>query len=123
MLRLSYQSPEGAMAPQGEAGFPATLSTWVREIVGAIPGPAQSTIAELLVGAMLGGGGHVTRALLAVTPRRGWRAHHWMLERGRFRLLGLVAALCGIVRRETRRPRRLAPLDRTPAPPRPAQAP
>ena len=33
MVRLSYQSPEGAMAPQGEAGFPATLSTWVREIV------------------------------------------------------------------------------------------
>ena len=84
MLRLSYQSPEGAMAPQGEAGFPATLSTWVREIVGAIPGPAQSTIAELLVGAMLGGGGHVTRAFLAVTPRRGWQAYHWMLERGRF---------------------------------------
>ena len=82
MLRLSYQPPEGAMAPQGEAGFPATLSTWVREIVGAIPGPARSTIAELLVGAMLGGGGHVTRALLAVTPRRGWQAYHGMLATG-----------------------------------------
>src|SRR4028119_122676 len=118
MLRLSYQPPEGAMAPQGEAGFPATLSTWVRGIVGAIPGPARSTvaqplaaatgggcearrctwvresggaipgparspIAELLVGAMLGGGGHVARALLAVTPRRGWQAYPWVLGRGR----------------------------------------
>jgi hypothetical protein len=49
MLRLSDQPPEGAMVPQGEAGFPATLSRWVREIVGSIPGPARSTIAELLV--------------------------------------------------------------------------
>ena len=123
MLRLSYQPPEGAMAPQGEAGFPATLSTWVREIVGAIPAPARSTIAELLVGAMLGGGGHVTRAFLAVTPRRGWQAYHWMLERGRFRLLGLVAALCGIVRRETRGPRRFAIIDDTLAPRCSAKAP
>src|SRR5918993_1781554 len=112
------------MAPQGEAGFPATLSTWVREIVGPIPGPARSTIAERLVGAMLGGGGHVTRALLAVTPRRGWQACHWMLERGRFRLLGLAAALCGIVRRETRGgPRRFAVIDDTLAPRCSAEAP
>ena len=82
-----------------------------------------STIAELLVGAMLGGGGHVTRALLAVTPRRGWQAYHWMLERGRFRLLGLVAALCGIVRRETRGPRRFAVVDDTLAPRCSAKAP
>ena len=39
-----------------------------------------------------------------------------MLERGRFRLLGLVAALCGIVRRETRGPRRFAIVDDTLAP-------
>src|SRR5829696_8913680 len=123
MLRPSDQPPEGAMAPQGEAGFPATLSTWVREIVGPIPGPARSTIAELLVGAMLGGGGHVTRALLAVTPRRGWQAYHGMLERGRFRLLGLVAALCGIVRRETHGPRRFAIIDDTLAPRCSAKAP
>ena len=123
MLRLSDQPPEGAMAPQGEAGFPATLSRWVREIAGSIPGPARSTIAELLVGAMLGGGGHVTRAILAVTPRRGWQAYHWMLERGQFRLLGLVAALCGIVRRETCGPRRFAVVDDTLAPRCSAKAP
>src|SRR3712207_9002886 len=69
MLRLSNHTPEGAMAPQGEAGFPATLSRWVREIVGAIPGPARSTVAELILGALLGGGGHVTQAVLALTPR------------------------------------------------------
>src|ERR687898_1056624 len=104
------------MAPQAEAGFPATLSTWVQEIVRSTPEPARATLAELLIGAMLGGGGHVTRAILALTPRLGWQAYHWMLERGRFRLLGLVAALCGIVRRETRGPRRFAIIDDTLAP-------
>ncbi|HZH47967.1 MAG TPA: transposase, partial [Roseococcus sp.] len=112
------------MAPQGEAGVPATLSRWVREIVGAIPGPARSTVAELILGALLGGGGHVTRAVLALTPRLGWQAYHWMLERGRFRLLGLVAALCGIGRRETcGGPRRFAIIDDTLAPRCSARAP
>jgi DDE superfamily endonuclease len=111
------------MAPQAEAGFPATLSTWVREIVRSTPEPARATLAELLIGAMLGGGGHVTRAILALTPRLGWQAYHWMLERGRFRLLGLVAALCGVVRRETRGPRRFAIIDDTLAPRCSAKAP
>jgi hypothetical protein len=46
-----------------------------------------------------------------------------MLERGRFRLLGLVAALCGIVRRETCGPRRFAIIDDTLAPRCSAKAP
>jgi hypothetical protein len=123
MLRLSDHTPESAMAPQGEAGVPATLSRWVREIVGAIPGPARSTVAELILGALLGGGGHVTQAVLALTPRLGWQAYHWMIEHGRFRLLGLVAALCGIVRRETCGPRRFAIIDDTLAPRCSAKAP
>ena len=111
------------MAPRAEAGFPATLSTWVQEIVRSTPEPARATLAELLIGAMLGGGGHVTRAILALTPRLGWQAYHWMLERGRFRLLGLVAALCDIVRRETCGPRRFAVIDDTLAPRCSAKAP
>jgi hypothetical protein len=43
---------------------------------------------------MLACGGHVTQAILAVTPWLGWQAYHWMIHwmiaRGRFRLLGLV---------------------------------
>src|SRR3712207_1449383 len=111
------------MAPQAEAGFPATLATWVREIVRSTPEPARATLAELIVGAMLGGGGHVTQAILALTPRLGWQAYHWMVEHGRFRLLGLVAALCGIVRRETCGPRRFAIVDDTLAPRCSAEAP
>src|SRR5215212_4739094 len=153
MLRLYDHTPEGAMAPQGEvgvpatlsreagvpatlsreagvpatlsreAGVPATLSRWVREVVGAIPGPARSTVAELILGAPLGGGGHVTQAVLAPTPRLGWQAYHWMIAHGRFRLLGLVAALCGIVRRETCEPRRFAIIDGALAPRCSARAP
>lgn len=123
MLRRSDHTPEGGMAPQGEAGVPATLSRSVREIVGAIPGPARSTIAELILGALLGGGGHVTQAVLALTPRLGWQAYHWLIEHGRFRLLGLVAALCGVVRRGTCGPRRFAIIDATLAPRCSAKAP
>ena len=111
------------MEPQPETDFPATLSRWVQEIVLSIPGPARSTLAELIVGAMLAQGGQVTRAVLALTPRLGWQAYHWMLARGRFRLLGLVAALCGIVRRETCGPRRFAIIDDTLAPRCSAKAP
>jgi DDE superfamily endonuclease len=112
------------MAPQAEAGFPATLSTWVREIVRSTPQPARATLAELIVGAMLARSGHVTRAILALTPRLGWQAYHWMIEHGRFRLLDLVAALCRIVRRETRGgARRFAVIDDTLAPRCSAKAP
>src|SRR3954464_3735711 len=88
------------MEPHHETGFPATLCRWVEEIVQSSPEAARLTVLELIVGAMLASGGHVTQAILALTPRLGWQAYHWMLERGRFRLLGLISALCRIVRRE-----------------------
>jgi hypothetical protein len=45
---------------------------------------------------VLASGGHVTQAVLALTPRLGWQAYHWMLERGRFRLLGLIPTALNI---------------------------
>src|SRR3954467_11449783 len=93
MLRVSDQTPDGAMEPQPETAFPATLSRWVQEIVLSIPGPARSTLAELIVGAMLARNGPVTRAILALTPRLGWQAYHWMLERGGFPLEGEAGPL------------------------------
>src|SRR3954470_16354672 len=111
------------MEPRPEAGLPATLGRWVGEIVLSIPQPARRTVAELIVGGLLAGGGHVTQAFLALTPRLGWQAYHWMLEHGRFRLLGLVAALCGIVRRESHGGRCFALIDDTLAPRASAKAP
>jgi DDE superfamily endonuclease len=87
------------MEPHHETDFPTTLSRWLGEIVLAVPEAARTTIAELIIGALLAGGGHVTQAFLALTPRLGWQAYHWMIERGRFRLLGLITALCRIIRR------------------------
>ena len=87
------------MEPHHGAGFPATLCRWVSEIVQSSPEAARLTLFELIVGALLASGGHVTQAFLALTPRLGWQAYHWMLERGRFRLLAVVRALCAVVRR------------------------
>src|SRR3954469_8261810 len=88
------------MEPHHETSFPTTLCKWVGEIVQSSPEAGRLTLLELIVGAVLASGGHVTQAILALTPRLGWQAYHWMLEHGRFRLLGLISAVCRIVRRE-----------------------
>ena len=111
------------MEPHHETGFPTTLCRWVGEIVQSSPETARLTLLELIVGALLASGGHVTQAILALTPRLGWRAYHWMLERGRFRLLGLIAALCRIVRREIGARRCFVVIDDTLAPRCSARAP
>src|SRR3954465_10206684 len=104
------------MEPPHETGFPATLCRWVGEIVQSSPEAARITLGELIVGAVLASGGHVTQAFLVLTPRLGWQAYHWMLERGRFRLLGLISALCRIVRREIGARRCFMVIDDTLAP-------
>src|SRR5919202_239910 len=107
--------PESDMEPHHETGFPTTLSRWLREIVLSIPEAARTTVEELIIGALLAGGGHVTQAFLALTPRLGWQAYHWMIERGRF-------PLCGVIRREVAG-RCFALLDDTLAPRSSARAP
>src|SRR4051794_11198651 len=111
------------MEPHHETSFPTTLCKWVLEIVQSIPEAGRLTLLELIVGALLASGGHVTQAILALTPRLGWQAYHWMLEHGRFRLLGLISALCRIVRREIGERRCFAIIDDTLAPRSSAQAP
>jgi hypothetical protein len=111
------------MEPYYETSFPATLCKWVGEIVQSSPEAGRLTLLELIVGALLASGGHVTQAILALTPRLGWQAYHWMLEHGRFRLLGLISALCRIVRREIGERRCFAIIDDTLAPRSSAQAP
>src|SRR6187455_3802769 len=104
------------MEPHHETSFPTTLCRWIGEIVQSSPEAARLTLLELIVGALLASGGHVTQAILALTPRLGWQAYHWMLEHGRFRLLGLISALCRIVRREIGARRCFAIIDDTLAP-------
>src|SRR5215217_6111985 len=111
------------MEPHHGTSFPTTLCKWVGEIVQSSPEAGRLTLLELIVGALLASGGHVTQAILALTPQLGWQAYHWMLEHGRFRLLGLIAALCGIVRRESHGGRCFAIIDDTLAPRASAKAP
>src|SRR3954465_109073 len=117
------QTPADAMEPPPEPGFPATLCRWVGEIVQSSPEGTRLTLLELIIGALLASGGHVTQACLALTPRLGCQAYHWMLEHGRFRLLGLISALCRIVRREIGAGRCFVVIDDTLAPRCSAQAP
>jgi len=56
------------MEPHHETGFPATLCRWVEEIVQSSPEAARLTVLELIVGAVLASGSHVTQAILALTP-------------------------------------------------------
>src|SRR3954466_11375063 len=111
------------MEPHHETGFPAALCQWVGEIVQSIPEAGRLTLLELIVGALLASGGHVTQAILALTPRLGWQAYHWMLERGQFRLLSLISALCRIVRQEVGTWRCFVVIDDTLAPRCSAKAP
>jgi hypothetical protein len=100
--------------PWNRSTKPASLCRWVGEIVQSSPEAARLTLVELIVGALLASGGHVTQAILALTPRLGWQAYHWMLER--FRLLGLILALCRIVRQEVGTRRCFVVIDDTLAP-------
>jgi hypothetical protein len=111
------------MEPHHETSFPTPLCQWVGEIVQSSPEAGRLTLLELIVGALLASGGHVTQAILALAPRLGWQAYHWMLEHGRFRLLDLISALCRIVRREIGERRCFAIIDDTLAPRSSAQAP
>src|SRR3954452_11213310 len=88
------------MEPHHDTGFPTTLHRWIGEIVQSSPEAARLTLLELIVGAVLASGGHVTQAILAMTPRVGLQHSLWHHERGRLRLPGPVSAVFRNFRRE-----------------------
>ena len=63
---------------------PPILATLIGRIAAAVPGRARTTFTELLIGAAVTRGGHVTDAILAVGLSRGWTTYYWLLERGRW---------------------------------------
>jgi hypothetical protein len=79
-----------------DSSIPTVLLIWFQTIADAIPTRARTTVVELVFGCMLTG--HVTQAISAITPRRGWRAYFRMIETGGFSWLDIVRALCRIVR-------------------------
>src|SRR3954463_8544756 len=72
---------------------PPVLATLIGRLAAAVPGRARATFTELLIGAAVTRGGHVTDAILAVGLSRSWTTYHWLLERGRWSWLSVWRAL------------------------------
>src|SRR3954465_5039381 len=74
---------------------PPVLATLIGRLAAAVPGRARATFTELLIGAAVTRGGHVTDAILAVGLSRAWTTYYWLLERGRWSWLAVWRALLG----------------------------
>src|SRR3954462_11270115 len=74
---------------------PPVLATLIGRLAAAGPGRARATFTELLIGAAVTPGGHVTAAILAVGLSRSWTTYYWRLERGRWSWLAVWRALLG----------------------------
>jgi hypothetical protein len=77
---------------------PPILATLIGRIAAAVPGRARATFTELLIGAAVTRGGHVTDAILAVGLSRAWTTYYWLLERGRWSWLAVWRALLGALK-------------------------
>ncbi len=76
---------------------PPVLATLIGRLAAAVPGRARATFTELLIGAAVTRGGHVTDAILAVGLSRAWTTYYWLLERGRWSWLAVWRALLGVL--------------------------
>src|SRR3954467_8075552 len=74
---------------------PATLTG---RLAAAVPGRARPPFPELLIGAAVTRGGHVTDAILAVGLSRAWTTYYWLLERGRWSWLPVSQALLEVLK-------------------------
>src|SRR5690242_11093386 len=101
------------MSPRTGFALPTTIRTWFLELVGSIPPRSVGTLLELLFGTMLSDRGMISQAILAITPRCGWQAYYWFVERARFPWIRLVHRICDIVNREFPEPRRFLIIDDT----------
>src|SRR3954447_23701023 len=77
---------------------PPILTTLVDRLAEAVPRRARATFTELLVGAAVTRGGHVTDAILAAGPSRSWTSYYWFLQRGRWSWLAVWRALLEVLK-------------------------
>src|SRR4051794_41364491 len=89
--------------PTTAVPVPPALATLIGRLAAAVPGRARATFTELLIGAAVTRGGHVTDAILAVGLSRAWTTYYWLLERGLLlaagaRPLVLAGGLAGAAR-------------------------
>src|SRR6201994_598141 len=79
------------------AAIPPILASIIARLTAAVPARAHTTFLDLLLGAAVTKGGHVTDAILAGGLSRGWSTYYWFLERGRWSWLRLWAALLDVL--------------------------
>src|SRR3954470_3991804 len=77
---------------------PPILTTLVDRLAEAVPRRARATSTELLVGAAVTRGGHVTDAILAAGLSRSWTSYYWFLQRGRWSWLAVWRALLEVLK-------------------------
>ena len=79
------------------ATIPPILASLIARITAAVPARARTTFLDLLLGAAVTKGGHVTDAILAGGLSRGWSTYYWFLEQGRWSWLRVWAALLEVL--------------------------
>src|SRR5690349_17935814 len=79
--------------PTTAVPVPPILTTLVGGLAAAVPRRARTTFTELLIGAAITRGGHVTDAILAAGLSRSWTSYYWFLQRGRWAWLAVWRAL------------------------------
>src|SRR5689334_319479 len=79
------------------SAIPPILASIIARLTAAVPARARATFLDLLLGAAVTKGGHVTDAILAAGLSRGWSTYYWFLERGRWSWLRLWAALLEVL--------------------------
>src|SRR4051794_14630960 len=76
---------------------PPILTTLVDRLAEAVPRRARDTFTELLLGAAVTRGGHVTDAILAAGLSRSWTTYYWFLQRARWAWLAVWQALLAVL--------------------------
>ena len=77
--------------------IPPILASIIARLTAAVPARARSTFLDLLLGAAVSKGGHVTDAIVAGGLSRGWSTYYWFLEQGRWSWLRIWAALLEVL--------------------------
>src|SRR3954467_4724239 len=89
--------PARPMSTTTAAAVPPFLTTLVGRLAEAVPRRARTTFTELLLGAAVTRGGHVTDAILAAGLSRSWTTYFWFLQRGRWAWLAVWQVLLSLL--------------------------
>jgi hypothetical protein len=73
------------------------LVLWLNFIFVPLPPRVVGTYAELLVGAMISGSGHITDALLAVGHQKHFSTYYWLIEKAKWSYLAVSRQLARLI--------------------------